>query len=521
MMVMLGASAQTTTVPTWSSDVACIIYSHCSSCHNPTSIAPFSLLTYNDALSERVNIKYYVSNKLMPPYLPSTSYQHYTDMRTLTDQEINTLVAWADAGGPLGDTTHVLPQPVFTTSVQLTHPDLTARIPYYTVPNTGNDLYRDFVLTPNGFDTTRFIKSIEVIPGNRNAVHHVLVYEDTAYSVVAADSADPQPGYTNFGGTGSRTSNLLYVWVPGEKADSMPSNMGMKFTKGSRIIIQIHYPVTAQGMSDSTRVNIQFTSSNAVRNVSVTPVLNYVTNMTDGPLRIPADSVKTFHEKYRVPVDVSLLSISPHAHLVCTQMKSFAVTPAGDTIPLIDIPRWDFHWQGAHSFQRPIKIPAGSYLYGEGVYDNTYNNPDVPQPLATVTAGEATSNEMLIFFMWYTPYISGDENIIVDTASHDPHYMGCVTSWVADTTSSTGISHVSAAGDLNIYPNPAQSILHYHSSTELTEITIIDIAGKVVEQLSVSGTDGQIPLGNMVDGLYFVRIQDKSGTVQILRFTKD
>src|ERR1035437_6506962 len=116
-MFSLGSYAQTGTAPTWSSDVACIIYSHCSTCHNPNSIAPFSLLTYTDAVQNMVSIKHYVSNGMMPPYLPNTTYQHYTDMRNLSTQEINTIVAWVNAGGPLGDTTQLtLTQPVFTHS---------------------------------------------------------------------------------------------------------------------------------------------------------------------------------------------------------------------------------------------------------------------------------------------------------------------------------------------------------------------------------------------------------------------
>ena len=512
-----GAYAQTA-APTWSSDVACIVYSHCSTCHNPTSIAPFSLLSYQDAYLNMQSIKHDVSIKKMPPYLPSTSYQHYTDMRTLSTQEINTIVAWVDSGAPLGDTSVLIPAPTFSSSVVLTHPDLTARMADYVIPNTGADLYRCFVITPPQ-DTAQFISKLEVIPGDRSAVHHVLVFQDTAYSVVVADSLDPQSGYTNFGGTGSSTSKLIGAWVPGSGLEEMPTNMGIKLTKGSRIIMQIHYPVGSEGKLDSTRINIQYTTSSNVRNVSVAPILNYRSSIIDGPLVIPQDSVKTFHEKYTIPVDVTVLSVAPHAHLVCTKMKSFCVTPTNDTIPLIDIENWDFHWQGAHSFQKPIKIPAGSTLWGTALYDNTYNNPNGPRPITTVTAGEATADEMMLFYFWYMPYVAGDENIIVDTASHEAHYMNCVSSYVSGT--STGISEAGADNALRIYPNPTQSILNYKSAGEITEISITDIAGKLIKQISASGKEGQIPVGDMGDGLYFIRLQNSNGTSQTLRFTKD
>ena len=517
----IGGYAQASTAPTWSSDVACIVYSHCSSCHNPTSIAPFSLLTYNDALQNMVSIKHYVSNKLMPPYLPNTNYQHYTDMRNLSDQEINTIVAWVNAGGPLGDTTQLtLTQPVFTSSGPvITNPDVTGIIRPFQVPSSGTDLYQCFVIT-NGQSADRYIKTLEVIPGNRNAVHHVLVFEDTAYSLVARDSANNWQGYPNAGGTGSATSTLIGAWVPGAGVDSLPSGMGIKFGRGSRLIIQIHYPVTAAGMVDSTRVNLQFTPTNSVRAVAVAPILSYWSSMTDGPLVIPADSTKTFHEEYTMPaVNVTLLTVAPHAHLVCTQMKSFAVSPANDTIPFIDIDRWDFHWQGAHSFQRPIKVPASSKIYGTATYvNNTIGNPSVPLPIATVTAGERTADEMMLFYFWYLPYQPGDENIIVDTASHEAHYQGCTSTWKS---SASGIVQTDMPGAIMVYPNPTQNILNYQGDININEVTITDIAGKVVKQLFTSGSEGQIPVGDLGLGLYFIRLQNEKGISQTLRFTKD
>jgi hypothetical protein len=464
-------------------------------------------------------MKQYVSQKLMPPYLPNTNYQHYTDMRTLTDQEINTIVAWVDSGAQQGTGTAPTP-PTFTNSAVLTNPDKTGKMPDFTVPSSGSDVFQCFVLTAPQ-DSDRYIKTIEVIPGNRNAVHHVLVFQDTAYSVVSADSAYLGPGYLDFGGTGSPTSQLIGAWVPGAGIDSLPDGMGIKLPRGARIVVQIHYPVTAAGLMDSTRVNLQFTPNNNVRGVTVASVLNYTRNMTDGPLVVPADSVITFHEKFNVPANVTILTVAPHAHLVCTKMKTFAVTNVGDTIPLIDIPRWDFHWQGAHSFQHPIKVPSGSKLYGVATYDNTYNNPEVPQPLATVRAGEQTSNEMMLFFFWYLPYQAGDENILIDTTMHDAHYQNCVTTWLPDTSTSTSIRQISAGNTVSIYPNPAQNILNYHSDAEISQVSITDIAGKLIKQINASGREGQVPISEMSNGLYFIKLTSAGGSGQTLRFTKE
>ena len=506
--------------PTWSTDVACIVYSHCSNCHNPTSIAPFSLLTYQDALLNMSSMKQDVMIGKMPPYLPDTKYQHYADERVLTTQEINTIKAWVDAGGPRGDTTLAPPQPVFTSSVVITNPNLTARMPAYTIPNTGGDLYRAFILTNPITTPNQYISEIEVIPGNRSAVHHVLVFQDTASAALTAlDSADAGPGYTSFGGIGTSSAKLINGWVPGSTTSPLPTNMGIKITQNSRIVIQVHYPNGSQGKTDSTRINLKFITGTGIRDVSVAPILNHQTSMTDGPLSIPANTVKTFHEHFTIPVDVTVLAVAPHSHLVCTSMKAYGVTSVGDTIPLIDIPKWDFHWQGGHAFRKPIKVPGGTQLYGVATYDNTTNNPENPNsPPQTVNLGESTTDEMMLFYFTYLyPYVSGDENIVVDTASHQPHYMNCVSSFVS---TNTGIATIEDA-QVKLYPNPAQNVLNYECSDEVKEISLIDITGKVVKQVTNPTKSGYVNIQDMAGGLYLIRIKDHSGNSNTHRFIKD
>ena len=517
IMASIAASAQAS--PTWSTDVACIVYSHCSSCHNPTSIAPFNLLTYQDAYQNMYTMSADVNSRKMPPYLPNTNYQHYSDMRTLTAQEIRTITDWVAAGGPIGDTTRAPQQPVFTSSVAISNPDLTARIPNYVIPNTGGDLYRCFVITAPA-TSTKFIQEIEVIPGDRSAVHHVLVFEDTSSSVLALDNADTMPGYANFGGIGSNSAKLINGWVPGSSSYTLPAGMGIKLTQGSRIIVQIHYPTGSEGKLDSTRLNLKFyPTSTGLRTVSLAPILNHAISMQDGPLSIPADSVRTFHEQFTMPVDATVLTIAPHAHLVCTAMKAFFVNLANDTVPLIDIPKWDFHWQGGHSFQRPIKVPAGSVLHGIATYDNSDNNPEAPVPHRTVTVGEATTNEMMLFYFSYlVPYVSGDENIIIDTTSHDAHYLGCVSTY---TSSPSAIATLDVDADVTIYPNPTQALLNYHSNEEVQEISITDITGKNMMLMSNPEKAGQLDTRGMSAGLYFIRIRNANGNVLTQRFVKE
>ncbi len=506
ILFSLTSNAQNST---WANNISCILYSHCTSCHNPNGIAPFSLLTYTDALDNATQIKYQVENKKMPPFLADVSYQQYAHQKTLSQDEINRIVNWVNDGAPAGDTALALPAPSYSSGAVITNPDFTASIGTYNIPTLWNDEYRCFVIS-NPSANDEYITAMEVIPGNRAAVHHVLIYSDVSNVPVQLDNADPDPGYINFGGTGSSSSQLIGGFVPGSDPYYLPPNMGMFVPAGSRIIIQVHYPMSSSGFTDSTRVNFLF-SSGAIRTAYDAPVLDHLSTIVDGPLFIPANTVKTFHAQYTVPVGVSVLSIAPHAHLVCTSMTSYAVKPNGDTINFETIPHWDFHWQGAYYFQKPIHLPAGTVLYGEATYDNTTNNPENPNnPPQNVSLGESTTDEMMLFYFVYTFYQAGDENIVVDTSGHLPHYLSC--------TSITSVKENDFEYEISFFPNPANQYLKINFDSRLTgtEFSIYDIPGKKIMRATIkSNDDGALLLnvGSLNNGFYFIRLVTDSGKV--------
>jgi hypothetical protein len=191
----------------------------------------------------------------------------------------------------------------------------------------------------------------------------------------------------------------------------------MPLLANSRIIIQIHYPQNTSGQQDSTSINFKLTS-NTLRPFYMDAVLNHATNITNGPLIILPNQTKTFYEAYTVPADVTALNVAPHMHLIGKSMKVYGITPIGDTLKFVDLPNWDFHWQGAYDFRKLVKIPANTVLHAEAFYDNTSANPDNPNnPPALVTAGEATTDEMMLSFFTYTYYLPGDENIAIDNSN--------------------------------------------------------------------------------------------------------
>lgn len=502
--VILNLSNSTAQAPTWSEDISCIFYSHCTNCHNPGGIAPFSLLDYNQAYNFRYSIQNAVETGYMPPWKPNPHYQSYAHQRNLSQQEIDIISAWVNADAPEGDPTLTPPSPIYTTNYEITNPDTVLKIPDYTVPIlTTNDMYRCFVI-PTNYGTEKFISAIEVDPGNDSIVHHVLVFYDTSSTPVNLDLADPGPGYTHFGDIGSNTALLMGGWVPGSRADFFPAGMGVQLPANSYIILQIHYPVGSTGKTDSTSIRLKY-SNISLRPLYMIPLLEHTSTMTDGPLVIPPNTVKTFHNHFTTygAIDGTLIGISPHAHLICKSMNAFGVKPNGDTIPFIDIPNWDFHWQGIYYFQRPIHIPLGTQLFGEATYDNTSSNPHNPNnPPNWVFLGEDTQDEMMLFFFTFTYYLPGDENLIIDTTSHQAHYLNCTTTHV-DVEENTNSSNTAL-----LYPNPIQNKFTINlKRQEPAQIIIQNIHGQMILRQNVTSPSITLLTSEWQPGIYIIQVK--------------
>ena len=483
--------------PTWTDGIACIIYSHCTSCHNQNGIAPFSLLTYNDVYLNRFSIAASVQARSMPPFPASQEKQRYAHANTLDQHEIDDIVDWVNNFAPLGDANNIPAPPTYSSGHQLQNPDFIGQIPAYTV-NSNNDVYRVFVLPVNN-SQQQTIQSIEVYPGNRQLVHHALVFQDTSSVPYNMDLSDPLPGYSAFGGTGSNSSKLLTVYTPGQGAFNFAPGFGATMLPNTYIIIQIHYPGGVSGQVDSTSVRIKYGPSN-LRNVSTAAYLNHNTTLINGPLFILANTVDTFYAQVTNNINRTLTGIMPHMHLIGTSIQAYFVTPANDTVHLIDIPRWDFHWQYFYQFQKPILIPAGSIVYGRAIYDNTSNNPYNPNnPPVDVTRGEGTEDEMFLIYMNLSAYQQGDTNIVIDTSSHYGHVVSCFQA-----------SHLNSVNSLNIdiFPTPTTGIINVIGTAEKYCATIYNNEGKHV---MTKNCDAQIPLDvqELPAGVFYLQI--KSG----------
>lgn len=244
----------------------------------------------------------------------------------------------------------------------------------------------------------------------------MLVFQDASNTPLYLDAADSDPGYVSFGGTGSSTSKLIGAWVPGMQPSFYPPNCGVKMPANSNIVLHLHYPAGKQGKSDQTKVRFKL-NTGAYREIFISPELYHnAPVLQNGPLFIPAIQTKTFIEKYTVPVDASVLDMGPHMHLIGKSIKVYGILPNKDTLKLINIKEWDFHWQGFYPFKTVTKFPKGTILYAEAFYDNTTNNPENPNnPPKDVSLGEGTTDEMMLVYFSYMAYQNGDENINLDT----------------------------------------------------------------------------------------------------------
>ncbi|MBL0273650.1 MAG: T9SS type A sorting domain-containing protein [Chitinophagaceae bacterium] len=484
----------------WADNVAPILFSKCVSCHRPDGIAPFSLLTYTDAFNYRNSISSAVSTGHMPPWPPEDNYVHFTGARTLTAAQKSTIVNWVNNGAASGNLANAPPPPGPVTN-SLGTPDTILRMADYTSTAAGADIYQCFVL-PLRLNTGKYVSAIEVVPGNSSIVHHVLVYQDTTSNHAAQllDNAFPGAGYTSFGGIGVNSAVLIDAWVPGTSVKKLPSIFGKRIYTNSDIVIQIHYPAGSVGKTDSTKVRLYYNSNTSARDVRIEPILNHIApTLVNGPLTIPANTIKTFEERFSLPAffKATVLTVAPHMHLIGESIKSYANKPNNDTIRFIDIPHWDFHWQGQYYFQRPVIVDGGSTLRAFATYNNTASNPHNPNnPPQTVSLGEATTDEMMLVYFAFTQYQAGDENIIIDSS--------LITTPVGDPSL--------VVRQLNIFPNPANTYLQFQNPEphKKTMLVVWDMTGRKMYEENVSHQSFvSVPTSRWANGMYRVYLQTK------------
>lgn len=450
---------------TWSKDVAQLIYTNCTSCHNSNGIAPFSLVKYSEAVLKSTAIRASILNKTMPPWIANSSFRSYAHERVLSDSEIETIVKWVDAGVPEGNPAETPPPPVYGKRGFILQPaDLELKMPVYTSKaSPSSDDYVCFSV-PSALTSNKKIRAFEVIPGNHNIVHHALVYID--------QSGNYKTDTTGGVCTGPATG-LIGGYVPGSPPTVYPANgtdfnLGFEMGAGANVILAMHYPEGSKGMVDSTLVRFWFYDDTVNIRQLVTHSL-----IENWDFVLPPDKITQVNDQFKSNItDLSLLSIFPHMHLLGKNIRSFAVTPNADTLKLVDIPDWDFEWQEFLFFRNMIKLPKGSTIYGQGHYDNTSNNAHNPRnPPVQVRPGLNTTDEMFLIYFHFLNYAEGDENRDIDAIS------------------SLSYQEFKNPAKIKVYPNPVSQHLKIEISEYVQSMVfqMYDIQGKRVGEVLRNG----------------------------------
>lgn len=392
-----AAGARRTASVTFARDVAPILNKHCVACHRPGEVGPFPLQTYEQAAARAEQIKTYTARRLMPPW-KADSNGEFVNERRLTDKEILTLAAWAKAGAPKGDPKSLPVPPRFPKGWSLGTPDAVFEMKEaYTLAADGPDVYRCFVL-PTDYAEDRWITAMEVRPGNRAVVHHVIAYLDTGNQAERLDAADPGPGYSSSGGgPGFLPSGALGGWAPGNEPRPLPPGVGIRLPKGAKIVLEVHYSKSGKPETDRTKIGLHFCDTPVERQLQNIPILNFWFRIP------PGDANHVVRAHYIAPTDLTVLQVTPHMHLLGREMTLTATLPDGTKRPLIRVPDWDFNWQTTYVYKEPVKLPKGTRIDLVARYDNSEKNMRNPhKPPRAVGWGEQTSDEMCIAFVGVT-----------------------------------------------------------------------------------------------------------------------
>jgi hypothetical protein len=369
-------------------------------------VAPFSLLTYDQARKRASDIATVTESHTMPPWPASTKEGGpFRDARVLSEAELATIAAWAEAGAPEGDAKDAPPARTWASDWPLGEPDLVLAMPEpYALSAEGRDEHRVFVV-PTGLTEGKWVAAVDYKPGNPRVVHHILGAFDTLGRARKLDRDDPQPGYQVFGGFGLVPSGGLNGWAPGKTPQRLPDGVGRYLPAGSDLLLQVHYHKSGKPVTDVTKVGLYFAKApvdKQVRGQMVTPP-------RPGPLARPELRIPAGAENYEVKgsatiaQDAHLTGLTPHMHWLGKDFVLKATRPDGSTVTLIKIDQWNFNWQGAYDFVKPVALPKGTRLEMLAHFDNSANNPANPsKPPVEVHWGEQTTDEMCIGFLQVT-----------------------------------------------------------------------------------------------------------------------
>lgn len=388
-------------VPTWSGQVRAVVGEHCTRCHQPGGTGPFSLVTYEEAVAWAPAVAAAVTHRTMPPPGPTSCGECNTfrDHPWLAPVEIAAVRQWAEGGTPAGD--HTDPATILPDD-HLARVDAVVQMdePYTPNPELADD-YQCFVLDP-AFEEDVFLTAFEVLPGDQRVVHHALLYTlpnalaeaDAEFRVSLGDDK----GYDCYGGVGISGASYAAGWVPGMGATVFPDGTGIKLPAGRKLVLEMHYNLSNGSFPDQSAVAMTLEAQ-----VEQEALLVSYANL--GMRLKPGQEVETATQNFLVypsllNAEVVLWGIQPHMHTLGRSLTVETWSDRSEARCVVDVPRYDFDWQGLYFFEEPMRLRADDWLRLTCTYD-TRGRDEV------VGWGEGTTDEMCVAFGYGTAGIPG------------------------------------------------------------------------------------------------------------------
>ncbi len=403
-----GQDPATPEPPTFARDIAPIVYQNCSPCHRPGESGPFNLLTYQDLRKRARQIVEVTQSGFMPPWLPEPGYGEFAGERRLTPEQVATIAAWVDGGTPPGDPQEIPALPEWAEGWQLGEPDLVIRMEEpYTLAASGAEVFRNFVL-PIPVTSQKYVQTVELRPGNPKVMHHAVMRTDETRSSRLQAARDPEMGFGSMNmGDARQPDDYLLGWTPGHQPVPGREGFAWALRPNTDFVLQLH--MLPSGKPEPIQAMVGFYFADEPPDRQVASIM-----LRARGIDIPAgESHHLMTDRYRIPVEVDLVSIYPHAHYLGKQFEVWAELPNGSREWLIKIDDWDFNWQDEYRYADPVRLPAGTTVHMNLVYDNSSDNVRNPfVPPQRVLEGSRSVDEMGTLTLQVVPRNLGERDVL-------------------------------------------------------------------------------------------------------------
>jgi len=392
---------------TFNQQIAPILYRNCAPCHRPGEAAPFPLLSYTDAKQHAGQIAAATKRRYMPPWLPEPGHGEFADERRLSTEQIDLIQEWVKQGSPAGPGRAPEP-PKFADEWQLGTPDLILRVSQpYQLSADGAEVFWNFIL-PVPITATRWVRAMEVRPGNARVFHHANVIIDRSRSSRRQERV-PGAGFAGMDLAIEEESfdpdGHFLSWKPGSEPVVAPEGMAWRADPGMDLVLNVHLRPNGKPETVAPMIGLYFTGQPQKK----FPML--VQLERDSAIDIPpGDKDFPVSDDLTMPADVDVLAIYPHAHYLARLMEGYATLPDGTKKWLIRIPDWDLNWQGVYRLKQPLRLPKGSVVSMRYHYDNSADNVRNPSnPPHEVRGGNQATDEMGHLWLQVLPVGEGDQ----------------------------------------------------------------------------------------------------------------